>query len=213
MDADDKVMPARRASALLRTCPLAVEEKLDGFNVAIARDAAGWPVPYARSGKTQHDRGGQLGRIRAFLGDTHVAINAVLERWPVLYCEWLMREHSVAYDALPSWLVVLDLWSPTAGFAGAVERDRCCAEVALSTPPQLFSGIVGDVDRLITLTRQSRFGSVAAEGVVLRDEARALTTPVAKWLAPEFRRKSDDEFGHGGLNRLRDDLSERSELK
>lgn len=204
VDADDKILPPRRASLLLCS-PLIVEEKLDGFNVAIARDGAGWPTPYSRSGKCTGDRGGQLGRIRAFLGTTSAAFDPVLASWPVLYAEWLMRQHSVAYDALPSWLIVLDLWSPTAGFAGADERDRVCAEAGLFTPARLYAGVVGEVARLASLTERSRFGSLPAEGVILRDMLQPTKSPVAKWLAPGFRRRSDSELARAGHNQLRTD--------
>ena len=203
-DADDRVMRPQQATALLHSGSLLVEEKLDGFNVSIARDQYGWPQPYARSGKTHNDRGDQLGRIRAYLGQLAPALEAVLSTWPVLYVEWLMREHSVHYDALPSWLVVLDLWSPTAGFAGAEERDRCCKPAGLFTPPRLYMGVVGDVAHLESLTLKSQFGSGPAEGAVMRDAIDQTKPPLAKWLAPGFRRRSDEELAGAGRNRLRD---------
>ncbi len=202
MDADDKVMPSSQASRLLATTTLLVEEKLDGFNIAIARNEMGWPTPYARSGKTEKDRGGQLGRIRAYLGEQAFAFETVLATWPVIYAEWLMRQHSVVYDALPAWLVVLDFWSPSAGFAGFAARNALCAQAGLATPPSLFTGIVGDVKRLEELTQRSRFSSHPAEGCVLRDALTPEQAPVAKWLAPHFRRRSDDELGRAGHNTL-----------
>jgi hypothetical protein len=196
-------MQPRQASRLLRTQPLLVEEKLDGFNVSIARDEADWPVAYSRSGKARNDRGDQLGRIRAFIGQQSSALDSVLATWPVLYAEWLMREHSVYYDALPSWLIVLDLWSPTAGFAGVEVRDRCCEAAGLFTPPLLYRGVVGEVAHLETLTRTSRFATGPAEGVVLRDAVNPAKPPLAKWLAPHFRRKSNEELRRAGNNRQR----------
>jgi hypothetical protein len=139
------------------------------LRIAIAHDASGWPIPYSRSGKTHHDRGGQLGRIRAFLGSQSSALEEILTSWPVLYAEWMMREHSVYYDALPSFLIVLDLWSPTTGFAGAEERDRRCAKAGLHVPPLLHHGIVADTAHLADLVSKSQCRSGPAEGLVLRD--------------------------------------------
>jgi hypothetical protein len=200
-DVDDRVLPLSRTEALLQT-DLIVEEKLDGFNIAIARDAYDWPKPYARSGKTEADRGGQLGRIRAFMGAEQPALDALLESWPVVYAEWLMRQHSVVYDALPSWLVVLDLWSPSEGFAGASARDLLCKEVGLCTPPRLYVGAIRNIATLETLVLRSQFGSGPAEGVVLR-EPLVGAPPSAKWLSPSFRRRSDHELSRAGKNQLR----------
>lgn len=198
---DDRVMPEREARATLAG-ELLIEEKLDGFNISVASDPAGWPVPYARSGKSSGDRGGQLGRVRAFLTDRADSVRGLLERWPVLYAEWLMRRHTVAYDALPSWLIVLDLWSPSEGFASTAERDAQCASAGLSTPPALYVGTPRTVATLAGLCARSRYGSGPAEGVVLRDARPVSAAPVAKWLAPSFRRRTDDEFAGAEMNRL-----------
>ncbi len=200
-DADDRVLPEPSALALLSR-PLLVEEKLDGFNVSITCDEAGWPVPHARSGKTSGDRGGQLGRIRAFLGNQSDGVRLLLERWPVVYAEWMMRRHSVSYDALPSWLIVLDLWSPDAGFASHHERDERCAESGMPTPPALYLGVPKTVTLLESLCARSRYGSGAAEGVVLRDGDDGKAGALAKWLAPTFRRRSDAELARAEQNQL-----------
>src|SRR5690606_2949046 len=125
--------------------PVVVEEKLDGMNVCVWLGEAGWPVVAGRSGKTERDRGGQHGRVRAWLGERVEAIQRVLESGGALYGEWLGRVHSVMYNALPDWLVVLDLWSPERGFEVVAERDRRCREAVLATPPVLFMGRLGSL--------------------------------------------------------------------
>lgn len=183
--------------------PLHVEEKLDGFNISIARDETGWPVAFARSGKTAHDRGRQLGRIRAFVGSHVEELAECFVEWPVVYAEWMMRQHSVEYDELPSWLVVLDLWAVDRGFAALADRDRICSAAGLVTPPELHDGLVHNEAALEKLCMGSRFGTGRAEGVVLRDVSLVGAGPVAKWLAPWFRRVADVEMRPERQNHLR----------
>jgi hypothetical protein len=98
---------------------------------------------------------------------------------------------------------VLDLWSPTTGFAGAEERDRRCAKAGLHVPPLLHHGIVADTAHLADLVSKSQCRSGPAEGLVLRDAVDLPKPPLAKWLAPSFRRKSNEELRKAGNNRLR----------
>jgi len=200
---DDRVATPDVVSGLLRE-PVVVEEKLDGMNVCVWLDEAGWPVVAGRSGKTEGDRGGQLGRVKAWLGERVEGIQRVLGPGGALYGEWLGRVHSVEYDALPDWLVVLDLWSPERGFEVVAERDRRCLEAGLETPPVLFCGRLGSLEMLERLHGVSRFGSGAAEGLVVRREAGGRLVERAKWIAPGFTQKSDGDWrGDTRENRLR----------
>lgn len=200
---DDRVAEAGLVRELLRE-PVVVEEKLDGMNVAVWLDGAGWPVVAGRSGKTQGDRGGQLGRVKTWLGEHAEAVKAVIEPGGALYGEWLGRVHSVVYDALPDWLVVLDLWTTSGGFAVVSERDRQCREAGLATPPIVFEGRLGSLAALEGLHGVSCFGSGAAEGLVLRREVGGRLVDRVKWIAPGFSQKSDSEWrGDARENRLR----------
>lgn len=190
---DDRLAEPGVVRALLSE-PVVVEEKLDGMNVCVWLDETGWPVVAGRSGKTERDRGGQLGRVRAWLGERVEAIQRVLEPGGALYGEWLGRVHTVEYDALPDWLVVLDLWSPERGFEVVAERDRRCLEAGLVTPPVLFCGRLGSLEMLERLHGVSRFGSGAAEGLVVRREADGRLVERAKWIAPGFLQKSDGDW-------------------
>lgn len=200
---DDRVAEPEVYSRLLRE-PVVVEEKLDGMNVCVWLDELGWPVVAGRSGKTQGDRGGQLGRVKTWLAERAEVIGGLIEPGGALYGEWLGRVHSVAYDALPDWLVVLDLWSERTGFEVVSERDRRCRAVGLATPPVVFEGRLGSVAALERLHGVSRFGSGPAEGLVLRLERDGRLVERAKWIAPGFTQKSDAAWGGDSReNRLR----------
>jgi hypothetical protein len=200
---DDRVATASELRRLL-TEPVVVEEKLDGMSLTVWLDDTAWPRVASRSGKTQGDRGGQLGRATAWASEHAPAVRALLAPAEVLYAEWMGRTHSVAYDALPDWLVVLDLWTDARGFASAAERDRRCDAAGLAPPPVLYRGQLGDLDVLRALHGCSRYGSDGAEGLVVRLEREGRLELRAKWLAPGFERKSDEAWRRDHrMNRLR----------
>ncbi len=199
-DRDDLVLTPEAAN-LLQTRTFCIEEKLDGFNLALACDDAGWPQPYARSGKTHGDRGGQLGRVRAWIAERAPALQGVLADWPVVYGEWLRLRHSVAYDLLPDWLVVLDLWHPEYGFAAVATRDATCQQAGLSVPQAYAVGRWPGAAAVEAFCQRSHYSTGRAEGVVLRNPAGGQEGAVAKWLAADFRRTSDADWtaGDNGL--------------
>lgn len=171
-----------------------VEEKLDGANVMIWQSSSGMLRSAGRAGPDSMDRGGQFGRLRAWVADRDTQVRHVLAAGHVLYGEWLWVTHSVGYDSLPDYLIVLDLWTPTGGFASADERDERIAAAGLFGPPRLRRGVVGETATLEHLTRKSRYGSNAAEGAVLRRDHLDGRFDRCKWIRPEFSRRSDHEW-------------------
>ncbi|MHB8897046.1 MAG: RNA ligase family protein [Candidatus Geothermincolia bacterium] len=187
---DDRLLSAPTRDVVLFS-EIAVEEKLDGSNVTLWLNENRGLECAGRSGPGAMDRGGQLGRLRAWASEHHSRVGAALAEADILYGEWLWLRHSVFYDRLPSFLVVLDLASVSHGLLPLTERNRLCRQAGLATPPCLFTGVPGTLEALFGLCGQSRFGHEAMEGLVVRD---ASSGPVAKLLAPGFRRKSDEEW-------------------
>jgi len=113
------------------------------------------------------------------------------------YGEWLWLEHSVRYDRLTDWLVLLDLWSGTSGMVDVERRDARAAEVDIAVPPRLFEGILGTSQSLLGLLGRSAFGDEAMEGVVLRrpDGSRC------KIVRPGFTRRPDGSWDGRRTNR------------
>ena len=193
-DDDDRVLPSGEADALLSR-PVVVEEKLDGANV-MAWSEEGRVQCSLRSGPGSTDRAGQLGPLRGWVAERSDQLVALLTEGAVLYGEWLWLTHTVAYDRLPSYLIALDLWRPGTGFLTVDERNDACAEAGLVTPPELGCGALGGIDAVEALLGPSRFGSEAAEGVVVRPLDRS-EPHAAKRLRPGFRRLGDDAWLRG----------------
>lgn len=194
--ADDLVLEPRLRGAWFGT-PVVVEEKLDGANVSIWIDDDQHVACASRGGVGAMDRAGQMGRLRAWAAEHTSALSALLCDGSVLYGEWLYLEHSVRYDALPDWLVALDLWHPGYGFMAVEERDRRCAVAGVVCAPVLYRGVLrGDAD-LVRLAGTSRFGHMPMEGLILRKERDGHLEDRVKWLRPGFARVREAHWRGG----------------
>ncbi len=161
------VLPAKAADLLLHE-PATVEEKIDGANVSIWCDEHNLMRVATRGRSDAMDRARQLGRLRAWTA-AQPLLPALLQDGWVLYGEWMWLTHGISYDALPDWLICLDLWHSEMGFAPLAERNQRCREAGLALPPTLFEGVPQTRERLQQLLGRSRFSSTApAEGLVLR---------------------------------------------
>jgi hypothetical protein len=190
---DDRVLTSRQAGDLLLR-PALVEEKLDGANVMLwSRD--GTVDCSLRSGPGGRDRAGQIGPLKAWIGERYVELQGLLAPGSVLYAEWLLVRHTIAYDRLPAYLVGLDM--VVAGrFIDVDERDRRFGQAGIAGPPPLFRGVPGSMEALEALMGRSAYGDEPVEGVVVRPltggEPRA-----AKLLRRGFRTISDDDWRRG----------------
>jgi hypothetical protein len=192
--ADNIVPEAERPSWF--GVPVLVEEKLDGANVSIWL-ADGRIQVAPRGGAGAMDRAGQLGRLRSWVSEHDAQLRPLLGRFAV-YAEWLWLEHSIEYDQLPDWLVVLDLWRPDSGMVQTTVRDEVVAETGLLLPPRLYTGVLAAAASIDPLIGPSTWGSEVSEGVVLRrmgDDARA------KVVRADYRRKTDEEWTTRSRNR------------
>lgn len=190
---DDRVLAPKEADSFLAR-PALVEEKLDGASVVVWLD--GGRVQCAlRSGVGAQDRGRQLGPLRGWLAERSDRLRDLLDG-RALYAEWLLVAHGVRYDALPAYLIGLDLWSPTSGFAAPDARNEQLDRAGLVPPPELHRGVIDGTDQLDGLLGRSRVGSQPMEGVVVRPldghEPR-----VAKLLRPGFSPATDAEWRQG----------------
>jgi len=143
-----------------------VEEKLDGANVSLWLED-GVVTCGLRSGPGAMDRAGQLGPLRAWVAQHDQALRQTLAEYQAIYAEWLLLSHSVGYDRLPSYLVVLDLWRPE-GFATPDERNGACSAAGLPGPPEVWRGVPGSLAAIEALLGPSSFGPEPMEGLVVR---------------------------------------------
>jgi hypothetical protein len=196
---DDIALSEAQTAAWLRR-PVEIEEKLDGANVSIWAEGSRLQVA-GRGGVGGMDRAGQLGPLRAWAAARHAELTRAIGDDHAIYGEWLWLEHSLAYEALPDHLVVLDIWSRDHGFLPAVERNERAHAAGLVTPPLLLQGVVGRIDVLVELTARSHFRTGPAEGAVLRS-ARDGSSQRCKWIRDDYVRRADHDWRSTRRNRL-----------
>lgn len=190
---DDGVLGTEAALNLLAQEAI-VEEKLDGANVMLWSED-GRVECSLRSGPDGRDRAGQLGPLRAWIGERYSELLELLNPGHALYAEWLLIQHTVSYDALPSYLIGLDVLDAGGHLADTDERDRLLDIARIATPPALFRGIPQSLSALEALMGRSAFGSEAVEGVVVRPLSG--DPHAAKLLRAGFEPISNDQWRRG----------------
>jgi hypothetical protein len=201
----EAVVPPADRDRWLRA-PVLAEEKLDGANVVLWFGDGGALNVATRAGQSGMDRAGQLGRLRAWAAEHDEALRMLLAERRAAYGEWLWLQHSVPYDRLPTYLVVIDLWSANWGFHPVAERDASVGAAGMVGPPVLARATLGGVEGLEQLTRRSTFRATGpAEGVVLRRTRPDGVEERCKWVREDFQRLGDDQWRAGRTtNRLAD---------
>lgn len=185
--------------------PVAIEEKLDGANVTIWC-SDGRVQCALRSGLGSTDRAGQLGPLRAWVAERSDALHALLVDAGALYAEWLLLSHSVVYDRLPAYLVVLDIRRADGTFMTVDERNSACATAALAVPVELWRGRASGVAFVEQQIGPSRYGNDRAEGVVIRT-VDGRPPRIAKLLRGGFSRLDDSAWAS---KRPRNQLADRA---
>lgn len=169
-----------------------VEEKLDGANVVIFEEE-GRAECALRSGPGALDRVGQLGPLRAWLSGRSDEIRALLGGNAALYGEWLLLTHTVPYDALPAYLVGLDVLGKGDAPVAVDVRNELLAAARIAAPPELFRGVPESIAALESLLQRSVFGRAQMEGVVIR-ALDGREPRLAKLIHPDFRLLNDDAW-------------------
>jgi RNA ligase len=205
---DDLVLTDDQVASLLGGEVL-VEEKVDGANVALWLDG-GQMQCSLRAGIGAMDRAGQLGPLRAWVASHDEGLRAVLGPATAMYAEWMLLSHTVTYDRLPSFLVVLDLWERDSGFIAVQDRNKTCATAGLVTPPEVWRGIPLNADRVEQLFGPSAWSSAQMEGLVVRRLIEGGEPRLAKLVRGGFDRLDDAAWRQGRpRNRLAEGASWR----
>jgi len=186
VQADDGLLSEDERRGLV-AATVVVEEKLDGANVSLWFDGATLQVA-TRGGLNAMDRGGLLGRLRAWALERRDYLYTALDERLVLYGEWLLRRHRIHYSRLPSALIGLDvLNAATSTFLDVPGRDRVLAAACLCPPPVLFDGVLHDLATAENLLGRSRFADEMAEGIVVRPVPPLTGLPrIAKLVRRDF---------------------------
>jgi len=184
---DDKVLSRSEVEALLRA-DIVVEEKVDGANLGISLGVDGTLRIQNRGQYLVPPYPGQFLRLRAWLAQHQADLCKALTHDFILFGEWCAARHSVAYDRLPDWFVVFDVYDRAESrFLSTTGRNAFALRAGLTVVPELFRGRA-TLDSLHQrlLTESSRYRAGPIEGFVIRRESEQWLTARAKLVHPQF---------------------------
>jgi ATP-dependent RNA circularization protein (DNA/RNA ligase family) len=165
-----------------------VEEKVDGANLGVSIAADGRLRFQNRGQYLQQPYARQFQRLSAWIArHEHTLLNN-LSPGLIVFGEWCAARHSVAYDRLPDWLVVFDVYDRTEQrFFSTRRRDALAALLGLAVVPEVWRGhtTLADLRKRLTDAR-SRYRSGPIEGFVVRKETADWLIARAKLVHPDF---------------------------
>jgi ATP-dependent RNA circularization protein (DNA/RNA ligase family) len=184
---DDKVLAADEAAALLAGA-VVVEEKLDGANlgVSLAEDGT---LRFQNRGQYLHPPfRGQFQRLGGWIAPHEQALRSHLPPGLIVFGEWCAARHSVAYDRLPDWWVVFDVYDLSQQrFFSTVRRDALAARMGLAVVREIMRGRTTLTELISRLRAEpSRYHTGPIEGFVIRKETSDWLLARAKLVHPEF---------------------------
>jgi len=192
---DDKVLPPAEARSLL-TGDVVVEEKLDGANLGISLTSDGTLRFQNRGQYLVQPYSGQFQRLTSWVERNQPAVSGVLGEGQILFGEWCAARHSVAYDQLPDWFLVFDVFDRVRReFWSTSRRDVLAHRAGLQVVPLLFEGhtTLAALKDLVT-TAKSRFCSGTIEGLVIRRQSAEWLTARAKLVRSDFVQNIGDHW-------------------
>jgi RNA ligase len=173
-----------------------IEEKLDGANISFSMRPNGHIDVASRGGLGTIDRGRHLGRARAWAAERSDDLRRLLQDGSVLYGEWLLTRHGVAYSMLPDLFVGFDLLDPAARWVSVRDRDEQLKRAGLVTPNALGDFREIDLPTVDALMGPSAFGASGVEGLIVRAiDSEADAPRLAKRLAEGVSQGTNDAFG------------------
>jgi ATP-dependent RNA circularization protein (DNA/RNA ligase family) len=184
---DDKVLAPTDVRALL-SGDVVVEEKIDGANLGISLGRDGGLRFQNRGQYIQAPFSGQFQRLGTWLSQHQSAVSDALTEDQIAFGEWCTARHSVAYDRLPDWFVLFDVYDrTTAQFMSTERRDSFAARAEIAVVPSLFRGHTSLAAlKELLLTTSSRYRTGTIEGFVIRRESGDWLRSRAKLVHPDF---------------------------
>lgn len=184
---DDKVLAVNEAAALLAG-EVMVEEKLDGANlgISLAEDEA---LRFQNRGQYLHPPfEGQFQRLGGWIAAHEEALRRDLSPGLILFSEWCAARHSMAYDRLPDWLIVFDVFDRTGQrFFSTARRDALAQRMGFAVVRTVSRGRTTLADLTKRLSAEpSCYRAGPVEGFVIRKETSDWLLARAKLVHPEF---------------------------
>jgi len=184
---DDKVLAPGEATRLLSE-EVTIEEKVDGANLGFSIGPDGQLRVQNRGQYLERPFTGQFSRLNAWLAGHEFALQEALAGHLILFGEWSAATHSIAYDQLPDYFLVFDIYDRSVDrFWSTNRRNAWATGLGLTVIRPVGIGIysLSDLKRAVQNTR-SRYRDGPCEGIYLRWQDTVWLTMRAKLVRPDF---------------------------
>lgn len=192
---DDKVLAPLEVASLL-SGPVVVEEKIDGANLGISVNQDGALRLQNRGDYLREPFTGQFKKLSAWIALRENDLISMLGNSLILFGEWCAARHSVAYDLLPDWFIVFDIYdSSTRRFWSTKRRNELAALLELPVVPEVLRGktTLPSLKDLV-LNNPSQYRDGMMEGLVIRQESEDWLETRAKLVRPDFTQAIDEHW-------------------
>ncbi len=192
---DDKVLSPTEAEEMLAG-EIVVEEKVDGANLGFSLDDAGHVRVQNRGQFLIPPYSGQYRRLTQWLALHGKNLAEHLEPGWIAFGEWCAARHSIAYDRLPDWWLLFDIYrGEDRGFAAIETRNGFANEVGLATVTELFRGHA-TMSSLLRLLKYapSAYRDGPLEGIVVRSQSPTGLRTRAKLVRAEFTQSIEQHW-------------------
>jgi len=189
---DDKVLSQAESNALLAK-PLVLEEKVDGANLGVSLDPSGDLRFQNRGQYLIPPFSGQFARLEPWLEAHRDALFDALTPDLIIFGEWCAARHALAYNRLPDWWLVFDVYDRCAAkFWNVARRNQLANAHGLATVPTVAQGQF-TLPKLVAMVRErpSALRTGSLEGLVVRMEDGDWTAARAKLVHPAFVQSID----------------------
>lgn len=180
----------------LHNAHLTLEEKVDGANMGFSLDFDKKLLVQNRSHYISHAEHAQFKPLKVWLKRHEASLRTLLDRDPlfperyILYGEWCVAQHSIAYSRLPSPFLAFDLFDRVTGaFLSRRMLATALAGTGIHQVPLIEE--LGSLTRehlMGLMSRRSEFGDGQIEGVYVRfeDAQRRVTLDRGKVVRGDF---------------------------
>lgn len=191
---EDKVLSRSEAADFLRD-EVIIEEKVDGANLGLSVGPDGRVRAQSRGDYLAPGRcHAQWNPLWPWLAERRALLETALHPGLMLFGEWCHARHTVAYDALPDWLLGFDVYEVSTGrFWSADRRNAWLARVNIVPVPEVQRGRFQS-GQLAALLRRSALGSAPMEGIYLRREQAGYLLGRAKIVSSAFQQQIEDHW-------------------
>lgn len=165
-----------------------VEEKVDGANLGLSLADDGKLLAQNRGQYLTAPFAGQFARLPEWLTQHDEGIRGQLDAPLILFGEWSAARHSIAYDRLPDWFLLFDVYDRALGrFWSSRRRNALASAAGLAIVPPLLRGHTNltELQQLLA-SSSSHYRAGPMEGLVVRRETTDWCKNRAKLVRADF---------------------------